>query len=440
VAAGKEAVLEARLVRSVDTKGWISSDFHSHSSPSGDNTSSQRGRVLNLLCEHIEFAPCTEHNRIDTYVPHLKALNVESIFATCTGMELTGGPLPVNHQNAFPLDRKPHTQDNGAPVTDVDPVVQVSRLAMWDNTSDKLVQMNHPNLPQILGDKNLDGKPDGGFEEMFGWIDVMEIHPPGDIFTVPDAKKDPKKRYAIFHWMQMLNLGYRVPGTVNTDAHYNHHGSGWLRNFIKCSTDDPAKIDEMEIVHESTRGHVVVSNGPFLEVSLQGKGEKEKPAIPGDEIKVPGGRCSLSVRVQCPNWFDINRVQVFLNGRPEPSLNFTRRTTPDRFGNEVVKFEATIPLELKRDTHVIVATTGEGLSLGEVMGADRGKTAPAAVANPVFVDVDGNGFQPNGDLLGVPLPIQDGHSPTMRKHSHAHGHDHHHEHDHEHDHAPAKRK
>ena len=68
--------MEAKLVRSVKTDGWISADFHSHSSPSGDNTSSQLGRVLNLLCEHVEFAPCTEHNRLSTYEPHLKRLGV----------------------------------------------------------------------------------------------------------------------------------------------------------------------------------------------------------------------------------------------------------------------------------------------------------------------------------------------------------------------------
>ena len=33
------------------------------------------------------------------------------------------------------------------------------------------------------------------------------------------------------------------------------------------------------------------------------------------------------------------------------------------------------------------------------------KTAlPIALANPVFVDVDGNGFTPNHDPLGQPLP------------------------------------
>jgi hypothetical protein len=408
IQAGKEATLSAKLVRSVNTAGWVSSDFHSHSSPSGDNTSSQLGRVLNLLGEHIEFAPCTEHNRIDTYVPHLKALKAEALMATCTGMELTGGPLPVNHQNAFPLEYKPRTQDGGAPVTDENPVVQVERLALWDNDSEKLVQMNHPNLPQILGDKDLDGQGDDGFEGMFGFVDVIEVHPPQQIFTPPARMADGKlERNPAFHWMQMLNLGYHKTGVINTDAHYNFHGSGGYRNYILSSSDDPAKIDTMEMVHSSEHGHLVMTTGPFLEVKLTPRpleGERDY-AIPGDGVVAEGGKCQLSVRVQCPNWFDVNRVQVFLNGRPEEALNFTRRQHGDRFQDGPVKFEAELPLALKTDTHIIVATIGEGLTLGRVMGPQWGKQPPCAVANPIFVDVDGDGFRPNGDDLDVPLHV-----------------------------------
>jgi len=67
---------------------------------------------------------------------------------TCPGMELTGSPGLINHQNAFPLIPHPRTQDGGAPLTDADPVVQIERLAMWDGGSDKLVQINHPNIVQ----------------------------------------------------------------------------------------------------------------------------------------------------------------------------------------------------------------------------------------------------------------------------------------------------
>lgn len=408
VKAGQEAKLAAKLVRSVNTTGWVSSDFHSHSSPSGDNTSSQLGRVLNLLGEHIEFAPCTEHNRIDTYVPHLKALNAEALLATCTGMELTGGPLPVNHQNAFPLEFKPRTQDGGAPVTDENPLVQIERLALWDNESEKLMQMNHPNLPQILGDRDLDGIGDEGFEGMFAFVDVIEIHPPQQIFTPPAKTADGKlERNPAFHWVQMLNLGYHKTGVINTDAHYNFHGSGGYRNYILSSSDDPAKIDTMEMVHNSEHGHLVMTTGPFLDVKLTpgpAEGEREY-AIPGDGVVAEGGRCKLAIRVQCANWFDVNRVQVFLNGRPEESLNFTRRQHGERFKDGVVKFEAELPLTLKSDTHIIVATIGEGLTLGRVMGPQWGNQPPCAVANPIFVDVDGDGFRPNGDDLDVPLPV-----------------------------------
>lgn len=103
VKAGETTRIERQLVRSVDTTGWISAELHSHSTPSGDNTSHQRGRVLNLLAEHIEFIPCTEHQRITTYMGHLEHFDAIDQVLTCTGMELTGSPLPINHQNVFPL-------------------------------------------------------------------------------------------------------------------------------------------------------------------------------------------------------------------------------------------------------------------------------------------------------------------------------------------------
>ena len=406
VQAGREATLSATLRRSIDTRGWVSSDFHSHSSPSGDNTSSQLGRVLNLLCEHIEFAPCTEHNRIDTYVPHLDRLGVRQRMATCCGVELTGGPLPVNHQNAFPLVRKPRTQDGGAPRTDVNPVVQIQRLAMWDEGSEKLVQENHPAIPQIFGDRDLDGTPDGGFADMFGYMDAIEVHPPETILLRPGSVAfQQQRRNPLFHWLQLLNLGHRITGVVNTDAHYTFHDSGWLRNWIKSPTDDPAEIDTMEMVRATEAGNVVMSNGPFLQVSLAAEGaEGSVVAGPGDSIAAPRGQVILEIRVQCANWLDINRVQVFVNGRPREDLNFTRREKALHFRNDVVKFEAEIPLHLESDAHVIVAAAGEDLQLGRVMGPRFGKRIPIAVANPIFVDTDADGFQANGDLLDVPLP------------------------------------
>ena len=385
VIAGQKSTLDCRLVRTVDTSGWISADFHSHSSPSGDNTSSQLGRVLNLLCENIEFAPCTEHNRIDSYTPHLRQLGAESLMATCSGIELTGTPLPINHQNAFPLRQRLHTQDGGGPSFDADPELQIRQLALWDDNSEKLVQSNHPNLIQMLSDRDLDGTPDQGFRKMFTWMDVLEIHPLHYLFAPPADPKPGERR--IHDWIGLLNQGLRIPGVVNTDSHYNFHGSGWMRNYVRCSSDDPAEIDTLEIVRAAEKGQVVMTTGPFLEATLSAFGSVRPVFGPGDKAQITGGRANLHIKIQCPNWLDVNRVQLFLNGQPSEEHNFTRRSHAARFQDGTVKFESTIELQFDRDTHVIVATIGEGLTLSRVMGPEFGKYAPIAVTNPIYVQV-----------------------------------------------------
>jgi hypothetical protein len=406
VRQGEPTSLSASLKHSVETPGWISSDFHSHSTPSGDNTSSQRGRVLNLLAEHVEFAPCTEHNRISTYIPHLLELQATDRMATCSGIEVTGNQLPVNHQNAFPLVHKPRTQDGGGPDSNDNPVVQIERLALWDQRAAKVVQANHPNLMQILGDRDLDGQADGGFERMFSSMDVIEVHPPAGILQYPttlvpaEAEANP-----IFHWLRLLNLGYRIPGVVNTDAHYNFHGSGFLRNYLKSPTDEPARVLTTDMVRSAEAGHMIMTNGPYLEVQASSDvaGER-RTAIAGDDLVV-GRDLELQVRVQSANWLDVNRVFVLLNGRPVTDLDFRRATHADRFQSGVVKFDQRLPVTTPTDAHLIVVAVGEGLKLGPVVGPDHENDLPIAVSNPIFLDISGDGFQPNGDPLDIPLPI-----------------------------------
>ena len=399
--------LQVRLNHVVQTIGWVSADLHSHSSPSGDNTSDQYGRVENLLCEHVEFAPCTEHNRVSSYSPHLREMNRTGWLATCTGIELTGSPTPVNHQNAFPLPLHRHTQNGGGPRPASNPVVQIERLALFDSAAEKLVQMNHPDLRRIYGDLDDDGSPDQGFKEMLKWTDVIEVHPLETIFQ--DVVNDPpvgrRKRIALFHWMQLLNQGIRIPGLVNTDSHYNHHGSGWRRNWLASSVDDPANISTNEMIHQAKAGHIIMSTGPFLQVNGRADGVG-KTAMPGDDLDAPGGEVVLDVTVQCPNWMDVNRVQLFINGRPSPEHHYTRGRTPEFFGeaDEVLKFNASLGLVFNHDAHVIVATIGEGVTMERVMGRRNGSRPPIAVSNPIFIDVNENGFEPNGDELGMPLP------------------------------------
>ena len=190
--------------------------------------------------------------------------------ATCVGMELTGRPLPLNHQNAFPLVMRPNTQDNGAPTPDDDPEIQIERLALWDGASDKLVQVNHPDIGWMFRDRNGDGRSDARLRG-HAREDGRHRSPSSRIRSSTSRRRSPAgktQNNTIVNWLQLLNQGLRIPGVVNTDAHYNFHGSGWLRNYVRCPTDDPAEVRTLDVVHAAERGHLIMSSGPFLEVKL----------------------------------------------------------------------------------------------------------------------------------------------------------------------------
>ena len=96
---GRSVFVDATLERVVDTTGWISTDYHNHSTPSGDNYCGTDDRIINLAAEQVEFAPATEHNRIYDWWPHIRRLGLERELSTTVGLELTG---PGTHLNAFP--------------------------------------------------------------------------------------------------------------------------------------------------------------------------------------------------------------------------------------------------------------------------------------------------------------------------------------------------
>ncbi|MCX7396336.1 MAG: CehA/McbA family metallohydrolase [Planctomycetales bacterium] len=406
---GNTTTVSVKLVRAVETPGWVSADFHSHSSPSGDNTSSQLGRVLNLIGEHIEFAPCTEHNRISTYEHHLTELRAKAFMATVSGMELTGTPLPLNHQNVFPLIFKPRTQDGGAPVTDASPETQMERIAAWDNNSVKLIQQNHPDIGWLFYDRDGNKTPDEGYSRSFGLMNVMEIHPIDPLlkpsqFEVRDGKTIGNQ--TALNWLQLLNQGFRIYGVVNTDSHYNFHGSGGLKLWIKSSTDDPANINSEEMRDASREGHLIMSNGPYLEATFTESGTNQAPVISGQDLVAKSKKVSAKIRVQCPNWLDVDTVIVLVNGRRSNKLTFSRDTHPDMFGKDVVKFDHTVDVELTEDAHLVVLTGHRTQVLGDIMGPMWGTQHPTALSNPVFVDIAGDGFTANKDTLDIPLPVK----------------------------------
>ncbi len=407
LATEQEFVFKGTLKRLVDTKGWISSDFHNHSTPSGDNVCDTDGRLINIAAEHLEFAPTTEHNRLYDWEPMIKQLGLEAHIKTVKGMELTGSR---QHFNAFPFEPDPLAQDGGAPVWNDDPRITALTLRRWQGErADRWIQFNHPDLSNMFVDRDGDSIADGGFVGVGSMIDGSETQngPGTDILhdapfivsRAPGALAAKARSVREFIWRQLLNQGLRVTAVGVADAHSVYgNGVGCWRGYIPSSTDDPAKIDWAELAPRVKQGNIVLTTGPFLEVTTQnGK-------IAGDDDRATGG-LDLKVRVQCTDWMDINRVQVLVNSRPDPKLNFTRETHPQMFQQGVVKFDQTIHVPLQQDAHLIVVALDEKGNQKIGYGtSDYAKMRPCAYNNPIYVDVDGQGFEPNGDTLDYDLP------------------------------------
>lgn len=396
------------LKRLVDTTGWVSADYHNHSTPSGDNTCGTDDRIINLAAEHIEFAPTTEHNRLYDWRPHIEKLGLSAEIQTVPGLELTGsGP----HLNSFPFQPEPHTQDNGAPVWHHDPRISAILLRNWQGAEpDRWIQINHPDMVQNFIDADGDGQVEGGFLGLAQLIDGIETQNyrnseilGGRPFRIATNAAGQESVFYIreFIWLQMLNCGHRYAAMAVNDAHsvYGNGVGGW-RMYLPSQSDKPAEIDWRENSRHAKAGRSILTSGPFLQV------QTDDGTLPGGTTRGPGG-VKLKIKVQCTDWIDIDRVQVLVNGRQRKDLNFTRQSHPDWFSNGVVKFDRTLTVNLSQDAHLIVVATGENHDLATGFGTSpQAQIKPCAYHNPIFVDVDGGGFTPNGDLLGFDLPVK----------------------------------
>ncbi|MEQ1852158.1 MAG: CehA/McbA family metallohydrolase, partial [Chthoniobacteraceae bacterium] len=409
---GETATFDGTLKRLVNTRGWVSADYHNHSTPSGDNTCGTDDRLINLAAENVEFAPTTEHNRLYDWRPHLERLGLNAFVQTVPGIELTGSAA---HFNSFPFTPVPFTQDNGAPVWNKDPRITAITLRDWQGAEpDRWIQINHPDMVANFIDSSGNGQADGGFHGLATLIDGVETQNysasdllAGQPFRIGRDARTGRESVSVireFIWLQLLNRGHRYAAMAVCDAHTVWgNGTGGWRMYMPSASDDPTKIDWRENSRAAKTGRSYLTSGPFLQVnSDDGTG-------PGGQTRTINGAVKLRIRVQCTDWIDIDRVQILVNGRAVPSLNFTRAKDAALFRGTVLKFDETVSVPLSEDAHLIVVACAENsdLSIGYGTSA-QAKVKPFAYHNPIFVDVDGHGFAPNGDTLGWPLPAKIG--------------------------------
>jgi len=232
----------------------------------------------------------------------------------------------------------------------------------------------------------------------------------------------------------LIAVGHRPVMTGTSDTHgYRDMENGYPRTYLRAQRGDDGRVDPWSALgalaglgHAPNRGDVIASNGPLPIITAKATGRAATP--PGGTLVNTSTNVTVDVTVQTPPWMKLTGADIIITptytARPagdfvpapavdgvfaEPSVE----DTPNGGRRSVYRISLTVdpathnPFPGKDmalivrvySTHAlwpIVATNAdvtldEAASTPETFATVANGVAGFAVANPIFVDVDGDG-------------------------------------------------
>ncbi|GAB5452382.1 MAG: hypothetical protein Hals2KO_27100 [Halioglobus sp.] len=386
--AGVETKLQiATPQRAVETPGLIGVDFHVHSGVSFDSSLQPQQRVRDFVAHGGEVLVPTEHNISYDLRGIIEEMGLSQRLHSFPGVEITGmvrsaaTPTTIGHSNVFPVEVRPQAFMGGAPPAEGQRLGRVIELykAQYPQS---IFQLNHP--------RGLDGGDDLTF---FDHLSVGSAFDPTQPLaaannqsllqvlpgsTYRDIDFDAlellngasMKLYELVRrdWFALLRQNHYKVATANSDSHISHELVAYPRSYVVVTNDDPSQVETTSIVDALGRGALYGSTGPILEVQLDDKG-------PGETLLRPRG--VLRVAVRSAPWVNADELRIWLNGEPW-------RTAPLPESGD---YETEIVVE--KDSFLFIEVAG---AASDIYSSLLPGYQPFAFANPIFIDVDGDGW------------------------------------------------
>ncbi len=366
VAPGGTASVNATLRKVVDTRGYVSADFHIHGINSPDSPFGQEARVNFAMAEGLDLMVSADHDAVTDYGRTIQQMGVGNFVAGIPGMEVT--PMAFGHFNVFPVAFDPQSPTGGAfdytkkdgftPGPGHREMLSPGEfLTMIDEQSpgEQVLQVNHI-MDNLLGNfalSRLVTTTKLRVPALSTYSDPTEFRlPPNtnqgggyrapypygtnklftDKFTsmelcIGESAVVPLPHVlntALPTWFDLLNLGKAVTVTCSSDTHRQiREPIGILRNFIAMDVDPRdglgqySEINGADLARNVNQHHVIVSAGPFMRVQASANGNT---ANVGDLLDATGAReVNLQIHVESPDWMDWDTIEVFVNTDPTPA-------------------------------------------------------------------------------------------------------------------------
>lgn len=375
--------VQKTLVRVVDTTGYVSTDFHQHTSASADSGVAAQDRVLGNVAEAVEVAVTSEHNVVSDFSSIAKDLGLTKYVVHVSGDEVTtdSNKKPWGHVNVFPLEPDPSKPRAGAP-----PVRDRSPLDLFKDVRalagpPRVIQVNHPRSGSngyfdLLGfDPKTATASNPGYASDF---DALEIW---------NGRNVEARGKVLDDFFALLRVGRPVTAIGDTDTHgIVGHEAGLPRTYVRVTKDDALESWDATRTNDLVtsvrdRRDVVLTNGPFLQVSANGAG------IGG---VARGSAVTVKVHVTSAPFAAIEKLEIRFAGAAKTAGPSNVTVTPKKNALGALEADATFDVRASADDAFVVIASGSKPMRPMFGGEDR-EITPWAMTGAIWIDADGDG-------------------------------------------------
>lgn len=361
VSADTKNTLQAVMVRSVDSQGWMTSDPHLHAQRSPDSSDSYELKVRALAAENIELPVSTDHEAVGDFNPAIAAAGLEVWLKGIVGTEIS--TTRYGHFNAFPMDQRPERIDWYG--KNPEGFLEATHAL----PGQPVVQVNHPRSATIGYFELMDldrGSFEGKADLTFGFDGIEVINECGD------GSLD---RVEVLDWFAFMSRGDRYFATGTMDDHTALRGRiGVPLTYVAVDGAGPQDVSPQAFRDAHARGELVVTCGPFIDAQIQGQKI-------GSLARSDDGRIEAQVSVSAPTWVDVDEVLLIVGGEVVATADVDTATGGLRFSGTL---SATVAAG--QDTWAIIWVRGD-----EPHGPWAQGRPSFGFTNAVFIDGDGDG-------------------------------------------------
>lgn len=368
------------LHREVETPDQVTVVSHAHAENSIDSYVPMNDRVHNALASGIDFPMVTEHDFFSNLQPFIEAEGYQDRLKSTVGIEIS--PLGF------------HTVGMNCSTPPAYPTYFAIRFGDYDSdgylanqfTPGQIVEKTRGFGCQYVGAAH----PWEG-SAMFNYIGMGPEDDPADFEHLLDLNDldgmelinsdDNWTDLETLHlpaWFKMIGHGYRITAVGGSDEHGYSTRYGHPLNLVQAASDNAADLDPADVFDAINQGRTILYGGPYIELDMGGFGVGDVVDMSVAEPPV------LRIKVDAPTWMTVDFVRIYVGGILAREITLT----PEMATQDWL-LDTTFEPEIDADSYIVVAA---GSSREEARMPGYGRY-PVTVANPIWLDSDGNGWE-----------------------------------------------